>query len=99
MMFLRISRLYFELKNGSRKAYHGRQGIKSMIERFTAEMAVAFQASRHGVSVEQVGIAPLVVGSWDLETVKSLAKTVGANSSPSCWWGPRFPLYNSKYDA
>src|SRR5713101_6907938 len=43
-----------------------------MSERFTAEMAVAFQASRHGVSLEQVGIAPLVVGSWDLETVKSL---------------------------
>ncbi|TMI07758.1 hypothetical protein E6H34_06705 [Candidatus Bathyarchaeota archaeon] len=96
MMFLRISQLSFELKNGSRKAYHGLQVIKSMSERFTAEMAVGFQASRHGVSVEQVGIAPLVVGSWDLETIKSLAKTVGAEPSPSWWWGPRFPLYNGQ---
>src|SRR3989454_11900683 len=95
-MFLGISHLYFELKNGSRKAYHGQKVIKCMSERFTAEMAVAFQTSQHGVSVEQVGIAPLVVGSWDLETVKSLAKTVGANSSPSWWWGPRFPLYNGQ---
>ena len=67
-----------------------------MSERFTAEMAVTFQASQHGVSVEQVGIAPLVVGSWDLETVKSLAKTVSAEPSPSWWWGPRFPLYNGQ---
>ena len=67
-----------------------------MSERFTAEMAVAFQASRNSVSVEQVGIAPLVVGSWDLETVKSLARTVGAEPSPSWWWGPRFPLYNGQ---
>src|SRR5438093_12647166 len=67
-----------------------------MSERFTAEMAVAFQASRNSVSVEQVGIAPLVVGSWDLETVKSLATAVGAEPSPSWWWWPRFPLYNGQ---
>src|SRR5437867_13320358 len=67
-----------------------------MSERFTAEMAVAFQASRNSVSVEQVGIAPLVVGSWDLETVKSLATAVGAEPSPSWWWGPQFPLYNGQ---
>src|SRR2546428_12763047 len=97
-MFLGISHLYFELKNGSRKAYHGQKVIKCMSERFTAEMAVAFQTSQHGVSVEQVGIAPLVVGSWDLETVKSLAKTVGAEPSPSWWGGPRFPLYNGQVD-
>src|SRR5207245_10991807 len=67
-----------------------------MVEPFTAEMPVAFQASRNSVSVEQIGIAPLVVGSWDLETVKSLAKTVGAEPSPSWWWGPRFPLYSGQ---
>src|SRR2546422_11482449 len=95
-MFLGISHLYFELKNGSRKAYHGQKGIKPMSERFTAAMAVTFQASQHGVSVEQVGIAPLVVGSWDLETVKSLAKTVSAEPSPPWGWGPRFPCYKGQ---
>src|SRR5437660_9113352 len=93
-MFLGRSHLYDELKNGSRKAYHGQKVSKCMSEPFRAEIAVACQASRNSVSVEQVGIAPLVVGSWDLETVKSLARTVGAEPSPSWWWGTRFPLYS-----
>ncbi len=67
-----------------------------MSEHLSADMAVEFWASQRGVSVEQVGIAPIVVGSWDLGTVKSLAGTVGAASSPSWWWGPRFPLYNGE---
>jgi len=67
-----------------------------MSERFTAQMTVEYQASRHDISVEQVGIAPVVVGSWDLGTVKSMAETTGAASSPSWWWAPRFPLYNGE---
>src|SRR5713226_1890445 len=84
------------LKNNPRKAYHGYRVVNSMSERLTPDMAVEFFASQRGISVEQVGIAPLVVGSWDLGTVKSLAETVGAVSSPSWWWGPRFPLYNGE---
>jgi len=67
-----------------------------MSERFTAQMAVEYQVSQHEISVEQMGIAPIVVGSWDLETVKSMAETIGATSSPSWWWGPRYPLYNGE---
>src|SRR4029077_9644746 len=67
-----------------------------MSEHLSADMAVEFWASQRGVSVEQVGIAPIVVGSWDLGTVKSLAQTVGAIPSPSWWWGPRFPLYSGE---
>jgi len=67
-----------------------------MSERFTAQMAVEYQASQHGISVEQVGIAPIIVGSWDLGTVKSMAETTRATSSASWWWGPRFPLYNGE---
>ncbi len=73
-----------------------RQVVNSMSEHLSADMAVEFWASQRGVSVEQVEIAPIVVGSWDLGTVKSLAGTVGAMSSPSWWWGPRFPLYNGE---
>jgi len=69
-----------------------------MSEHLSADMAVEFWASQRGVSVEQVGIAPTVVGSWDLGTVRSLAGTVGAVSSPSWWWGPRFPLYNGEIE-
>src|SRR5438445_11538252 len=64
-----------------------------MSERFTPRAAVEFWASRHGVSIEQLGLSPIVVGSWDLVTVKSLAKTVGAKPSQSWWW-PRLPLYD-----
>src|SRR5712664_3954481 len=65
-----------------------------MNERFTARAAVEFWASKHGVSVNQLGLGPIVVGSWDLSTVRSLARTIGAKLSPSWWWGPRFPMYN-----
>lgn len=67
-----------------------------MSEHLSADMAVEFWASQRGVSVERVGIAPTVVGSWDLGTIKSLATTTGASASPSWWWGPRFPLYNGE---
>ncbi|HEV2120719.1 MAG TPA: nucleoside phosphorylase [Candidatus Bathyarchaeia archaeon] len=67
-----------------------------MSERFTARAAVEFWASQHGVSIDRLGLNPIVVGSWDLKTVKSLAKTVKAKPSPSWWWGPRFPLYDGE---
>ncbi len=77
------------------KPMTGRHFLNPMSERFTPRAAVEFWASRHGVSVDQLGLSPIVVGSWDLRTVKSLAKTVGAEPSPSWWW-PRFPLYNGE---
>ena len=67
-----------------------------MSERFTARAAVEFWASQHGVSIDRLGLSPIVVGSWDLRTVKSLAKIVKAKPSPSWWWGPRYPLYNGQ---
>ena len=75
----------------------GRHFLNPMSERFTPRAAVEFWASRHGVSVDQLVLSPIVVGSWDLKTVKSLARTVGAKPSPSWWW-PRFPLYNGEFD-
>ncbi len=67
-----------------------------MNERFTARAAVEFWASKHGVSVNQLSLGPIVIGSWNLSTVKSLARTIGAKLSPSWWWGPRFPMYNGE---
>jgi uridine phosphorylase len=67
-----------------------------MSERFTARAAVEFRLSQLGVSVDQIGLGPFVIGSWDLKSVKSLAKTIGAERSPLWWWGPRFPLYHGK---
>src|SRR5438309_10467842 len=66
-----------------------------MSERFTPRAAVEFWASRHGVSVDQLGLSPSVVGSWDLVTVMSLARTVGAEPSASWWW-PRFRVYGGE---
>src|SRR5881296_1192670 len=67
-----------------------------MSEHLSADTAAEFWASQRGVSVEQVGIAPTVVGSCALGTVRSLAAAVRDVSSPSWWWGPRFPLYNGE---
>jgi uridine phosphorylase len=67
-----------------------------MSERFTAHTAVEYHTSQRGISIDQLGVAPIVVGSWDLATVKSMAETTAAVESSSWWWGPRFPLYNGK---
>ena len=84
------------MKNSSRKAYHGQRFVHPMSERFTAHTAVEYQASQRGVSIEQLGVAPIVIGSWDPGTVKSMAETTRAAESSSWWWGPRFPIYNGK---
>lgn len=67
-----------------------------MSEHLSADMAVEFWASQRGVSIEKVGIAPTVIGSWELDTIDALATSTGASASPSWWWGPRFPLYNGE---
>src|SRR5262245_37708437 len=67
-----------------------------MTEHLSAGMAVESWASLHGVTVEQVGIAPLVVCSWDPATVRALAASVGATLLETWWWGPRYPLYNGE---
>jgi len=67
-----------------------------MSEHLSADRAVEFIASQRGISIEQVGVAPIVVGSWDPETAKSLADKARASPSKSWWWGPRFPLYNGE---
>jgi uridine phosphorylase len=67
-----------------------------MSERLTPRAAVEFWLSQHGVSVNQIGLGPIVIGSWDSKTVRSIAKAIGAERSPSWWWGSRFPLYHGK---
>jgi len=67
-----------------------------MTEHLSAGTAVEVLARRRGVTVEQIGVASIVVGSWDPNTVKSLAESAGAELSDSWWWGPRFPLYNTQ---
>lgn len=67
-----------------------------MSERYTARDVVELWASQHGVSMDRLGLNPIVVGSWNLGTTKSLAKMTKAKRSPSWWWGPRFPLYNGQ---
>ena len=74
----------------------GTDFLQPMSERFTPHMAVEYQASQREASIEQLGVAPIVVGSWDIGAVKSMAETTGAVDSPSWWWAPRFPLYNGK---
>src|SRR2546428_8001888 len=75
------------------KPLRGRHFLNPMSARFTPRAAVEFWASRHGVSVDQLVLSLIGVGSWDLRPVKSRAKTDGAEPSPQGRW-PRFPLYN-----
>ncbi|HZY46982.1 MAG TPA: nucleoside phosphorylase [Candidatus Bathyarchaeia archaeon] len=69
-----------------------------MTERITARAAVEFWASQRDVSIDRLGLNPIVLGSWDSRAVRSLAKTLDAERSESWWWGPRFPLYTGQVD-
>jgi uridine phosphorylase len=53
-----------------------------MTERFTAEMFIAFQAERLGISVDALSVAPVMVVSWSPRVVRTLAKQIGAEPLP-----------------
>ncbi len=55
-----------------------------MKERFTAQMLVDYHASRKGIAVQDIGVAPVVVISWNRRVVQSMADAVGAG--PAAWW-------------
>lgn len=52
-----------------------------MKERFNPEMYVRYYTAERGISVEDIGVAPVVVLSWGQRVIESLASAVGAQVS------------------
>ncbi|HET8678902.1 MAG TPA: nucleoside phosphorylase [bacterium] len=67
-------------------------------ERFTAEMLVHYAARRRGVTIEDFGVAPVVVLSWATRTVQSLAAATGAQQPPHWMYGEQYPLYTGSVE-
>lgn len=64
-----------------------------MKERFTPEMFIDYIASKQGITLEEMGVKPIVVLSWWTGVIKSLARAIGAQLSKNWIYGERYPLY------
>ncbi|MDP9412252.1 MAG: nucleoside phosphorylase [Actinomycetota bacterium] len=67
-----------------------------MNERFTARAYIDYVLSRQELTVEDLGLAPVVVVSWNPRTVRSLADAVGAENSQHWADIAGFPLYTGE---
>ena len=52
--------------------------------RFTPYMLVSHYAAQQGITVEEIGVAPIVVVSWSPRVIQAFADSVGAQPAPYC---------------
>ena len=69
-----------------------------MDERFTAQMFVSWYAKEHGISTEDIGVAPIVVLSWNRKIIQSLTETTGAQLREHWLYGDVYPLYTGEVE-
>ncbi len=69
-----------------------------MSERFTPRMFIDWWAKEQGKSVPEFGVSPIVVVSWQLRMIKSLADAVGAKIPKHWYYGERYPLYTGQVE-
>lgn len=65
-------------------------------ERFTPHMYVDYYTSQRGISVDEIGVAPVVVISWGRDVIQSLAKAVGAQPSPHWFYDEYHQFYSGE---
>ncbi|MEW5868410.1 MAG: nucleoside phosphorylase [Chloroflexota bacterium] len=68
-----------------------------MHPRIEPYMSIQHTTSQRGVSVEQIGVKPLVVVTWWREVVFALAEAAGALPSPHWLYGERQPFFTGAY--
>ena len=65
-------------------------------ERFTPRSTIDHYTSRHNISVDDIGVAPVVVISWWRNVVTPLAEKIGART-PTHWiYGQRQPFFTGQ---
>jgi len=74
----------------------GSQGMGIMDERFDARMVISYITSQQGITVADLGVAPVVVLSWNPIIVRTLAQATGAQRSEHWRYGKQYPLYNGE---
>lgn len=66
--------------------------------RFTARMSVDHLLQQQGLTVDDVGIAPIVVGTWSPTLAKALAAATGAERAENWPWNTRRDLYTGSVE-
>jgi uridine phosphorylase len=61
--------------------------------RFTADMYMRHYAAQRGITIEEIGVAPVVVLSGAPGVVRSMAELVGAEFRPAWPWSKRRPFF------
>jgi len=65
-------------------------------ERFTAQMYIQHYAEQRGITIAEIGVAPLVVLSWSPGVVQRLAERAGAALAENWPWVKRHPFYTGQ---
>jgi uridine phosphorylase len=63
--------------------------------RFTPEMFINYYISHRGITVEDVGVAPVVVISWSPKVIQALAECTGAEPAPN-WLNTRYLFFSGE---
>ena len=69
-----------------------------MEERFTPEMVINHYVTNRGITVEDIGVAPVVVASWGQEVIQTMARRFGAKSSLHWLYTDRQPFFSGDID-
>ena len=67
-----------------------------MKARFTPQMSIDHHTTLRGISVRDIGVAPVVLVSWGVKVVKALADAVGAQPCPHWFYNERHPFYTGE---
>ena len=63
-----------------------------MVERFSASMVVSRFLSRHGMTIDDLALAPVVVVSWQRRTIHLLGEAASIQRSRHWLYGDQYPL-------
>ena len=64
--------------------------------RFTPQMYINHYASQRGITVEDIGVAPIVVISWAPKVIQALADSTDAQPAPHWPWSKRYLFYTGQ---
>ena len=67
-----------------------------MDELFTPQMTIERYASRQGIKVAEIGVAPTVVISWGRDVIQSVAEAISATPCEHWPYGERQPLFTGQ---
>jgi uridine phosphorylase len=65
-------------------------------ERFNARMTINYFASQQGMTIEDIGVIPIVVISWGRGVIQSLADTIGAQTPPHWFYNEGLLFYTGQ---